>query len=103
MRFTCYSEIILDTKELRNIIEGKTNVRKCPDCQGEGQQWFLYHTLTDDPDQDNKQFKHVSAQFAADFDEDNLPPEYSWGKCDLYDCDTCLGVGYLFVDDYEYD
>jgi len=41
----------------------------------------------------------VSAQFAADFDEDNLPPEYSWGECHLYDCETCHGVGYLFVED----
>jgi len=99
MQFSNYDDyIILDAEELRNIIKGKTEVRKCPDCQGEGQTWTLHYVLTDDPDQD-EQMKDVSAQFAADFDEDNLPPEYSWGECHLYDCETCHGVGYLFVED----
>lgn len=97
MQFSDYGDIILEAEELRNIVKGKTEVRKCPDCYGDGQQWVLHYVLTDDPDQGNEQFKDVSAQFAADFDEDNLPPEYSFGECHLYDCDTCHGVGYLFV------
>jgi hypothetical protein len=52
-----------------------------------------------DPDQEEQQ-KDVSAQFAADFDENNLPPEYSWGECWLYDCETCDGVGYLQIDHF---
>lgn len=86
-------------KELRAIIRGEIVFRKCPDCQGEGESWTLHYTLVNDPDQEEQQ-KDVSAQFAADFDENNLPPEYSWGECWLYDCETCDGVGYLQIDHF---
>ena len=86
--------ITLEADELRDIIKGVTEFRKCPDCQGEGNQWTLHYILADDL-QDNEQFRDVSAQFAADFDENNLPSEYSFGECFLYDCETCSSVGYI--------
>jgi hypothetical protein len=93
-------EVRLEPEELRNIIKGKTETRKCPDCGTAGKIWTLHYVLANDPDQDNEQFKEVSDQFAADFDEDNLPPEYSYGECYLYDCDTCKGVGYILIQEY---
>lgn len=94
-----YGTVTLEAKELRAIIKGELGFRKCPDCQGEGDSWTLHYVLTDDPDQD-EQMKDISAQFAADFDEENLPPEYSWGECVLYECETCGGVGYLPVEEW---
>ena len=86
--------VTLEPKELRNIIKGEIGFRKCPDCEGHGESWTLHYILADDL-QDNEQFRDVSAQFAADFDEDNLPSEYSFGECFLYDCETCSSVGYI--------
>jgi len=37
---------------------------------------------------------------SAYYDEDNLPPEYSYGECYLYKCDTCKGVGYVPIEGY---
>ena len=99
MQFSEYG-ILLEAEELRDILTGKIGFRKCPDCLGEGETWTLHYILADDPDQSNEQFKEVSAQFAADFDEDNLPPEYSFGECYLYKCDTCKGVGYVPIEGY---
>lgn len=99
MNFSEYgNEVILEAEELRAIIRGEIGFRKCPDCQGDGESWTLHYILADDPDQDNEQFKEVSAQFAADFDEDNLPPQYSFGECHLDSCETCHGVGYVPVE-----
>jgi len=98
MDFTDYG-ITLEPEELRDILTGKIGFRKCPDCLGEGETWTLHYVLADDPDQDNEQFKEVSAQFAADFLVDNYP-EYSWGECCLYKCDTCKGVGYVPIEGY---
>jgi hypothetical protein len=99
MNFSEYgNEVILEAEELRAIIRGEIGFRRCPDCQGDSQSWTLHYILADDPDQDNEQFKEVSAQFAADFDEDNLPPQYSFGECHLYSCETCHGVGYVPVE-----
>lgn len=98
MDFSQYGNLVtLEAEELRAIIQGRIGFRKCPDCQGEGQSWTLHYTLVDDPDQDEQQ-KDVSPQFAADWDEDNLPPEYSWGECALYDCETCGSVGYIQIE-----
>lgn len=94
-----YGNVRLEAKELRAIIRGELGFRKCPDCQGEGESWTLHYVLANNPDQD-EQMKDVSAQFAADFDEDNLPPEYSWGECALYECETCGSVGYLPVEEW---
>jgi hypothetical protein len=91
--------VSLEPEELREIITGKMGFRKCPDCQGEGESWTLHYILADDLDQDNEQFKEVSAQFAADFLVDNYP-EYSWGECYQYKCDTCKGVGYVPIGGY---
>ncbi len=89
--------ISLGPEELRKIIRGVTQFRKCPDCQGEGNQWTLHYVLADDPDQDNEQFKDVSEVFATNFVVDDYP-EYSFGECLLYDCETCGSVGYIPVD-----
>jgi hypothetical protein len=88
--------ISLEPEELRDIIKGNVPVRKCPDCLGKGESWTFHYVLANDPDENNEQFKDVSSQFAADFNEDNLPPEYSYGVCFLYDCETCFTVGYVW-------
>jgi hypothetical protein len=99
MNFSQYgNEVILEAEELRAIIRGEIGFRKCPDCQGEGEIWTFQYVLADDPDQNNYQFKDVSAQFASDFDEDNLPPEYSYAECFLDDCEICHTVCYVPVE-----
>jgi hypothetical protein len=99
MDFTDYG-ISLEPEELREIITGKIGFRKCPDCEGHGESWILHYVLADDPDQSNEQFKIVSAQYAADFDEDNIPSAYSWAECDLEECETCYSVGYIPISGY---
>lgn len=89
------TDIVLEASELRAIIRGDVDVRKCPDCRGDGESWFLHYVLADDVNE-NEETKEVSEQFAADFLVDNYP-EYSYGECVLYDCDTCCGVGYIVV------
>jgi hypothetical protein len=88
----------LELRELRAIIKGETEFRKCPDCQGEGNQWTLHYVLADDPNE-IEETKDVGAQFAADFVVDDYP-QYSYGQCFLYDCDTCKTVGYILVEEW---
>ena len=92
MQISTYG-ISLDPEELRDIIKGVTEFRKCPDCQGEGNQWTLHYVLADDPNE-IEDTKDVGAQFAADFVVDDYP-QYSYGECFLYDCETCGSVGYI--------
>lgn len=87
MYFSEYG-VSLEAGELRDILTGKTGFRRCPDCEGHGESWILHYVDVNDPDQNNEQYKIVSAQFAADFDEDNIHSEYSWAECDLEDCET---------------
>jgi hypothetical protein len=97
MRFNDYEqdcEVVLEAHELRAIIRGELGFRKCPDCQGECESWTLHYTLKNDPTE-TEQTMEVSAQFAADFDVDNPPEEYSWAECYCYTCETCHGVGYI--------
>jgi hypothetical protein len=91
-------EVKLEPKELRNIIKGITEIRKCPDCEGHGESWVLHYVSADDP-KELEQFKDVSEVIATNFVVDNYP-EYSWGECYLYDCETCSGVGYIFIEEY---
>ena len=97
MQLSYGNDLLLEAAELRAILKGEMGFRKCPDCQGEGESWTLHYTLKDD--EDNEQFKEVSAQFAADFVVDDYP-QYSYGECFLYDCDTCKSVGYILVEEY---
>lgn len=98
MQFSEYG-ISLDAEELREIITGKMGFRKCHDCEGHGESWVLHYTLADDP-ANIEQYKIVSAQYGADFDENNIPPEYSWAECDFEWCETCYGVGYIPIEGY---
>jgi hypothetical protein len=50
--------------------------------------------LADDPNEIEAD-KAVSDQFAADFLVDDYP-QYSWGECQLWDCETCHTVGYVW-------
>lgn len=91
--------ITLETKELRKIIKGEIEVRKCPDCRGQGESWTLHYVLANDP-KETEEFKEVSESFATNFTLADYP-EYSWGECYLYECDTCTGVGYIIMGDYD--
>jgi hypothetical protein len=93
MQISDYGEVLLDTGELRAIIRGEMTFRKCPDCQSDCKSWTLHYVLADSRS-GLVEFKEVSAQFAADFQVDDFP-QYSYGECFLYDCDTCGGVGYV--------
>jgi hypothetical protein len=93
MQISDYGEVLLDTGELRAIIRGEMTFRKCPDCQGDGKSWTLHYVLADSPS-GLEESTEVSAQFAADFQVDDFP-QYSYGECLLYDCDTCRCVGYV--------
>lgn len=99
MEFTDdYKEVRMEPEELRNIIKGVTEVRRCPDCEGHGEQWVLHYVLADDPNE-NEEFKNVNEVFATNFIVDDHP-QYSWGECHLYDCDTCKGVGYIMMEQW---
>jgi hypothetical protein len=90
--------VTLEPKELRNIIKGITEIRKCPDCEGHGESWTLHYVSADDP-KELEQFKDVSEVVATNFVVDDYP-EYSWGECYLYDCENCSGIGYIFIEEY---
>ncbi len=90
--------VTLEPKELRAIIKGEIGFRKCPDCEGHGESWALHYVLADDPNE-IEDTKDVGAQFAADFVVDDYP-QYSYGECFLYDCDTCKSVGYILIEEY---
>ena len=94
MQPSVYGGIQLESGELRALIKGELGVRKCPDCEGKGREWRLHYVLADDPDEIEED-KTVSDQFAADFLVDNYP-QYSYGQCCLYDCETCYTVGYVW-------
>lgn len=97
MEITEYG-VTLEPEELRAIIKGEIEFRKCPDCEGHGESWTLHYVLADDANE-IEEYKDVSAQFAADFVVDDYP-EYSWGKCYCYDCHTCHSVGYIPMEKY---
>lgn len=88
--------ISMDSEELRAIIRGKFDFRRCPDCEGEGKEWVLHYALADDPNEIEDQ-KKVGAQFAADFVLADHP-QYSFGECFEHECETCYGVGYIPAD-----
>ena len=99
MNFSQYgNEVILEAEELRAIIRGEIGFRKCPDCEGHGESWVLHYVSADDP-KEVEDFKDVSEGFATNFVVDDYP-EYSWGECYLYPCETCGGVGYIFIEEY---
>ena len=85
-------DIVLSSKELRSILKGQTTYRKCPDCQGEGEVWFIEYALKARP-HDNLQ-RLCSAQEASDFVIDDWP-DYAYGIVGHEPCDTCDGVGYV--------
>ena len=95
MQISTYG-ITLDPEELRDIIKGVIEFRKCPDCRGKGECWTLHYVLADDPDE-VEDFKDVSEQFAADFQVDDYP-QYSYGECFLDECETCGSVGYIPIE-----
>ena len=37
----CSDEFVLSVDEIKAMLKGKFNVRKCPDCEGKG--WFWVH------------------------------------------------------------
>jgi len=88
--------VSMDAEELRSIIRGKYDFRRCPQCGGSGKEWVLHYILADDPNENEEQ-KYVGEQFAADFLVDDHP-QYSFGECVEYDCDVCHGVGYIPAD-----
>jgi RecJ-like exonuclease len=80
--------IDIDPEDLRSIIQGKCMIRKCPDCNGDGNVYWHYKS---DDDENPRQ---VSRQFFDDWenrdnDEDNGP------SVEEELCETCWGVGYI--------
>lgn len=72
----------LEVSDLRGIITGGIPVRRCPDCEGSGVEWWLHYTLKECPK--NEIQREVSADFAAGFCIDDYP-DYDWAECERYD------------------
>jgi len=82
----------ITASDLRATIRGEMLWRKCPDCNGTGQEWWIEYALKERP-HDSLQ-RDCSAQEASDFCIDDWP-EYSYGEVGNQDCDTCDSVGYV--------
>lgn len=84
--------IVLTPEELRSILKGETTYRKCPDCQGEGDVWFIEYALKERPHDDLQRL--CSAQEGSDFVIDDWP-DYAYGIVGHELCETCDSVGYV--------
>ncbi len=82
----------ITASDLRATIRGEMLWRKCPDCNGTGQEWWIEYALKERP-HDSLQ-RNCSAQEASDFCIDDWP-DYSYGVVGNQDCDTCYSVGYV--------
>lgn len=74
----------LEPEEIRAIIEGRRQFRRCPDCQGRGEQWCIE---TDDdciiaPSQDGD----MADWYVEKYKAHNVFKE---------GCETCSCVGYV--------
>ena len=83
--------IDIDPEDLRSIIQGKCTIRKCPDCNGDGNVYLHYKSDYDDNPQ------QVSSQFYADWEGDQYD-EFS-PSVDMQPCETCYRVGYIAIDE----
>jgi len=90
--FLMADPISLEPEELRDIILGKTQYRRCPDCQGESETWYVEYTLKERPH--DSDFKDLTPQQAADFRIDDWP-DYDWAEVMSQKCETCNAVGYI--------
>ena len=86
------SYIVLSSEELRSILKGQTTYRRCPDCQGEGEVWFIEYARKECPHENLQRL--CSAQEASDFVLDDWP-DYSYGEAGHESCETCESVGYV--------
>lgn len=82
----------LSSEQVRAIITGQMLFRRCPDCDGKGQVWWMHYTLKERPHDDLQ--KIVSAQYAADFCSDDFP-DIDFADFEECDCEICQGIGYL--------
>jgi hypothetical protein len=82
-----------NNEDMRRTIRGEMEWRRCPDCGGDGESWFLHWVEANDPNE-IEQDRPVSAQFAADFLVDDWP-DYSYGEVCLEECYLCGTIGYL--------
>jgi hypothetical protein len=85
-------EILLEPSELRDIIIGKTQYRRCPDCEGRGECWYVEYTLKERPH--DSDFKDLSPEQAANFCLDDWP-DWDWAEVLTDECETCNTVGYV--------
>ena len=84
--------ISLEPSELRAIITGKAQYRRCPDCEGTGEVWCAEYTLKNSPLISD--FKNLSSQQAADFSLDDWP-DWDWAEILTDECENCNTVGYV--------
>jgi hypothetical protein len=83
----------LEPWELRDIILGKVNFRRCPECQGKGETWYIEYTLKERP-HDSDFIDPISEEMAANFSLDDHP-EWDWAEACSAECETCKTVGYI--------
>ena len=90
----------ISASALRDTIRGEMPWRKCPDCNGTGQEWWIEYALKERP-HDHLQ-RSCSAQWASDFCLDDWP-DYTYGFVGNAPCGTCNSVGYISNCLGEYD
>jgi hypothetical protein len=82
-------DLVVNHEDLRKIIRGECIIKKCPDCQGDGNIYLHYTSDDDEP-------KQVSRQF---YDEWNHDEDRDDGQSvESERCETCHGVGYTVVE-----
>lgn len=90
----------ITAEDLRATIRGEVPWRKCPDCNGTGEEWWIEYALKERP-HDHLQ-RSCSAQEASDFCLDDWP-DYDYGFVGNAPCVICNSVGYISNCLGEYD
>jgi hypothetical protein len=90
----------MTSAQIRATIRGELQWRKCPDCNGEGQEWWIEYALKERPH--DALTRDCSAQEASDFCIDNWP-DYDYGCIGHEECRLCEGIGYVAnnMEDFE--
>lgn len=85
-------DISLCPEELRQIITGQIHFRKCPECQGKGETWYIEYTLPERPH--DSLFKDITEDEFTNFSLDDHP-NWDWAEALSQECETCNTVGYV--------
>lgn len=74
------AELLVETQWLRDVIKGKVEFRKCPDCMGRGYIWCEDGTIYPDQSKPDEELQELCGEFG-------------WTD----ECDCCNGLGYIEI------